>query len=72
MVEIYIVPSILKVIDFVRNNKEVREIMSYFEREGYSSGIAQIQNMSFIYVNLCCELLEIGSAIKPFRVYQGY
>ncbi len=69
--EVYVVPSLTKVVEFLLENRDFQSIASYFEKNGYPSSLPYIQNLSYNYVALVCKVLETGTIIKPFRAYEG-
>lgn len=69
--EVYIVPCLAKVVEFLLENRDFQSIATYFEKNGYPSSIPYIQNLSYNYVALACKVFETGTIIKPFRAYEG-
>jgi hypothetical protein len=53
---VYILPSLTKVVEFLLENRDFQSIATYFEKNGYSSTIPYIQNLSYNYVALVCKV----------------
>jgi hypothetical protein len=69
--EIYIIPSLAKVVLYLLDNRDFQAIASYFEKNGCISNTPHIQNISYNYVALAYKIFELGANIKPYHVYQG-
>jgi hypothetical protein len=69
--EVYVLPALTKVIEFLLQNNDFHSITGYFEKKGVPSNTPHIQNLSYNFVALTCRVFECGAIIKPFRVYEG-
>lgn len=69
--EVYLLPSLSKPIQFAIENKDFQLITTYFQKNGYPITSPFIQNMSYNFVALACQVCQIASVIKPFKVYQA-
>lgn len=69
--EIYLLPSIIRAVEFAAQNKQFPQITTFFQREGYPTNLPHIQNLSYNFVSLACQLLQLAAHIKPFKIYQG-
>lgn len=69
LTEIYLMPCLRNVINFVINRPDFKYFTSFFQEEGYSNSIPYLQNLSYNFVNLACQFIQLAAFVKPLKIY---
>lgn len=64
-------PCLQNVINFVINRPDFKYFTSFFQEEGYSNSIPCLQNLSYNFVNLACQFIQLAAFVKPLKIYEG-
>lgn len=55
--EIYILPPLTKVVEYLLDNRDFQSVASFFERTGLPANTPHIQNLSYNFVALSCQVI---------------